>query len=244
MKSYTFIFLGFLFISFNLSAQFSAQAIIDKAIKNSGGELHDNAVIQFSFRDAHYWSKRHQGLYWLERYKNSPNGVINDIVSNSGLQRMIENCLLSVPDTLVTGIRDGVNSVHYFASLPYGLNAPAVNKELIGESEIKGEMYFKVKITFSEEGGGTDFEDQFLYWIHKDKFTVDYLAYSYAVHGGGIRFREAYNVRYVNGIRFVDYRNYKTVKGTPLSGLDTLFENEKLELISVIELKDIHVHLL
>ena len=50
-------------------------------------------------------------------------------------------------------------------------------KEEVGEDEVEGETYYEVKVTFREEGGGTDFEDEFLYWIHKENFTVDYLAY-------------------------------------------------------------------
>nr|WP_025742135.1 DUF6503 family protein [Aquimarina pacifica] len=245
MKLLSYLFLGLLFNTCIVSSQFSANEIVTKTIRNAGGELYTTAVVYFSFRNTQYRSKRQSGLYRLERFKTSPEGVIHDVVSNSGLVRTIDNCIIPVADTLITKISDGVNSVHYFANLPYGLDAPAVRKELVGESILKGEKYLKIRVTFTKEGGGTDFEDEFLYWIHKEDFTIDYLAYKYSVNGGGIRFREAYNVRYVNGIRFVDYRNYKAdVLTTPLSSLDTLFENKKLKLLSKIELKDLYVHIL
>lgn len=86
---------------------------------------------------------------------------------------------------------NSVNSVHYFAYLPQGLNDKAVQKELLGEVVLKGEPYYKVRVTFAQEGGGNDYEDVFIYWFHKQKFTMDYLAYEFHVDGGGMRFREA-----------------------------------------------------
>ena len=52
----------------------------------------------------------------------------------------------------------------------------------------------------------------------------------------GLRFREAFNERYVNGLRFVDYNNYKPKSlDIPLTQLDELFQNEQLTLLSKIE---------
>jgi hypothetical protein len=57
-----------------------------------------------------------------------------------------------------------------------------------------------------------------------------------------MRFREAYNECYVNGIRFVDYKNYKPInKDADLFDLDRLFENNELKLLSKIENKNIVV---
>ncbi|WP_235016242.1 DUF6503 family protein [Aquimarina sp. AU474] len=244
MKRYWFLWMPFFLGSFTiLSYQMSVQDIVNKTIEKAGGVKYDNAMIHFTFRGKQYQSTRNKGAYQLERYIKASDGLIHDVVSNIGLERTIESCTVKVVDSMVTKISDGVNSVHYFAGLPYGLNAAAVQKELVGESLIKGVSYYKIKVTFKQEGGGTDFEDEFLYWIHKKEYTVDYLAYKYAVDEGGIRFREAYNPRIVNGIRFVDYNNYKTDDLTlPLFDLDGLFEKGKLKLLSKIELENIFVH--
>ena len=59
-----------------------------------------------------------------------------------------------------------------------------------------------------------------------------------------MRFREAYNERYVNGIRFVDYNNMKPINsGASVLKVDSLFNNDLLKLLSKIELKDIDVTL-
>lgn len=227
-----------------LGQQFTAQQIIDKAIEEAGSQLYEESIVRFTFRKKQYRSERKNGRYRLERFALDDAVEIHDVLDNKGLNRSIENCQVKVADSMVTRISDGVNSVHYFANLPFGLNASAVNKELLGEGKIKNESYYKIKITFNQEGGGTDYEDEFLYWVHKKNFTIDYLAYKYAVNGGGVRFREAYNPRVVNGIRFVDYRNYKTENlKSPLSILDKDFENNKLKLLSTIALEDIYVYI-
>jgi len=94
-------------------------------------------------------------------------------------------------------------------------------------------------VTFDQEGGGVDHEDVYVYWVHKQDMTVDYLAYSYQVNGGGVRFRSAYNRRKIGGIIFQDYINYKHDKDTPVSSLDALYETGKLTELSKIELKNI-----
>jgi len=225
--------------------ELTAQAIIDKAIDISCQGNCDQAIIEFTFRDRVYKSKRSQGDYLLERFKMDSLKETHDVLSNSGLKRFINDSLVIVPDSLVINISDGVNSVHYFAQLPYGLNSGAVHKKLLGEDTINGKAYYEVEVTFSEEGGGTDFDDRFVYWIHKVDFTVDFLAYRYATNGGGIRFREAYNVRTIEGIRFVDYNNYKPeALKINLEDLDKLFVKEELKLLSKIVTEDVTVEIL
>lgn len=223
----------------------TAQTIIDKAIENTCHGNCDRAEITFTFRDKAYKSKRFEGEYELERITKDSLGVTRDLLSNFGFTRSVNDIALELADTTALKLGNSVNSVHYFAQLPYGLNAPAVQKELMGTDSIKDKPYYEIKVTFKKEGGGTDHDDEFMYWVNQNDFTVDYLAYSYETNGGGIRFREAYNPREVKGIRFVDYNNYKTDDlSTPLSKLDDLFEENKLPLLSKIETENIEVKLL
>lgn len=222
----------------------TANEIINKSIKVSGGEKFDNSIIEFDFRDKHYIASRKGGVFNLVRTFSDSTKLIRDYLSNTGFRRFINNKRIIVPDSMVSRYSSSVNSVHYFSVLPYGLNNEAVNKELLGERSINGTKYYEIKVTFDQEGGGEDFEDVFMYWVNKETFKVDYLAYSYREEGEGLgfRLREAFNERYVNDLRFVDYNNYKPKKkGVKLSGLDNLFENGELELLSKIELKNIIV---
>lgn len=231
-----------------VEASYSAQEIIDRAIEAAGGDLYERAKIDFEFRNRLYRSFRDGGRYELERFTQDSSGVVTrDVLSNDGFLRFQEGEKLEVSDSMATRYSNSVNSVHYFAQLPYGLNAPAVQKALLGEDRIGGEAYYEIGITFQQEGGGTDFQDQFVYWVHQEDFTVDYLAYNYETDGGGVRFREAYNPRVVEGIRFVDYRNFKPEPeevSMDLTELDQWFTDERLKLLSTIETEAVQVRIL
>ena len=113
---------------------------------------------------------------------------------------------------------------------------------MIGQDTIQNKEYYEIKVTFDSNGGGADHEDVYMYWIDAQNYNIDYLAYSFEVEEGGIRFRKAYDPRTIEGIRFVDYENYKTDDlDTPLEELDDLYEAKQLELLSKIENKNIEV---
>ena len=117
-----------------------------------------------------------------------------------------------------------------------------VNKKLLGETQIGHRQYYKVEVTFDQKDGGKDFEDIYIYWIDKETFKPDYLAYEFRVDGGGSRFREAFNERIINGIRFVDYKNYKADADISVYELESLFKSQKLEPLSTIRLEEVVVN--
>jgi hypothetical protein len=221
-----------------------AQAIIDKAIEAHGGKRYENLRLAYDFRDRHYTLERKGGNYTYTREFQDSTGQVKDVLNNEGFQRLINNKTANIPEERKNAYANSVNSVHYFALLPFGLNDPAVNKSYIGETEIKGTPYHLIKVTFSEEGGGADHEDEFLYWINANTYTMDYLAYSFQnkVEGQGYRFREAKSPREIGGVRFQDYVNYKPAsKGASLESLRELYEQGQLEVLSTIELENIQV---
>jgi len=235
-----------LIVCFSLSCKENegrnAQDIVDKAIAQAGGERYNNSKIEFDFRDKNYCALRNDNDFKLERQSFTDTLVTTDILTNSYFLRIENEKQVALEDSTKTKFSNSVNSVHYFAVLPYGLNDAAAKKTFLGEVKIKGKTYYKIEVTFSEEDGGTDFDDVFLYWINSDNYLVDYLAYEFHVDGGGMRFREAYNERIVNGIRFVDYKNYKPIDPeVKLHDLDIEFGTSKLELLSKIELENVKV---
>lgn len=223
----------------------NAELLIEKAIEVSGVTLVSNAEIDFDFRAIHYKAKRNGGVFELSRTITRNDSVIHDVYSNSGFNRFINDSLVHVSAEDEAKYISSVNSVHYFSVLPFGLDDEAVNYRFIDSTLIKNKPYHVIEITFDEVGGGEDFQDVFVYWIHRETFKIDYLAYKYFTEGGGLRFREAYNEREFKGIRFVDYRNYKPeTKLVQLTELPTLFESGNLELLSTIELENINVRLI
>lgn len=243
MRTLVFAFSVMLLISCgeNPTKQLTAQEIIDQAISVAGGDLYRSSQIRFDFRGNAYMSCLEDGKRVLVRYRTTDSALVEDRRSGNDFSRKIGDVLQELPDSTSNKLSNAVNSVHYFAYLPYGLNGPAVHKELLGTSEVDGKEYYKIKVTFSENGGGDDYEDEFVYWINTSSFRPDYLAYLYHTNGGGIRFREAFNDRQINGIYFADYRNYKPADSVGLEILDSLFESDKLEEISQIVLENVSV---
>ncbi len=235
----------FIVLSFNGCSEqkLDANEIVNKAIKTHGGELFTSSKISFDFRDKHYSVKRQNGLFEFTREFTDTNGnKIKDILSNNSFVRLIDNKEADITDEMKNVLSSSVNSVVYFALLPYGLNDKAVNKVLLGEVKVEGKYYYKIKVTFSQNGGGEDFDDVFIYWINKENYSMDFLAYLYHVNGGGTRFRKAVNKRKVNGIIFSDYLNYGSEKlNYDINNYDKDFEKGKLKLISEINLKNISV---
>jgi hypothetical protein len=218
------------------------QKIVDKAIEAAGGEKYLTSIIEFDFRGRHYIAQRDGGKFSYERIFKDSTGTTHDYVTNDGFKREINNVVADVADAMKVRYTSSVNSVIYFALLPYALNDAAVIKEFLGETTIDQREYYKVKITFQQQGGGEDFEDEFIYWIDKKDFTIGYMAYSYEESDGvGLRFRKAYNPRRVNGILFLDYINFKPKREVPITTLEELYKNGELEELSKIDLLNIEV---
>ena len=222
--------------------ELTAQAIVDQAIEAACPGGCNRVEVEFDFRDKHYKSLRDNGLFTYERIFNDSIGLIRDQLRNDGFTRFINDTVAVIADSMAFKYSNSVNSVHYFAQLPFGLNDPAVQKSYLGQVSILDKNYHAVKITFRQEGGGKDFEDEFLYWFSVEDYHMEYLAYNYITDGGGVRFREAFNMRETDGIWFADYRNFKPEdKNTPLTDLPGLFQMEKLKLLSLIELENVEV---
>jgi len=242
MKYLNTLWLLSLPILFACSPQPDAQSIIDKSIAAHGGGQLDHASLSFDFRKRHYELTIDNGNFRYQSFFEDSTGQVQDELTNKGYRRQLNGQWLSLSAEDSIKYMNSLNSVVYFALLPYFLNDPAANKKLLGKTRIQGEPYYELEVTFDQQGGGTDYEDEFVYWIHQQAHTMDYLAYSFYVNGGGTRFREAYNERDLNGIRLADYVNYEsTVEDFALEDYETLFEEGKVKELSRIDLENVKV---
>jgi hypothetical protein len=163
-----------------------------------------------------------------------------DVLTNDFFQRTENGETLDLSQKDTDKYSESLNAVIYFTCLPLNLDDAAVNKALQADIKINGKPYDVMQVTFDEEGGGTDHDDIFYYWFNKETHIMDYMAYSYKVNGGGVRFRSAYNSRMEVGMRFQDYVNYGAPALTPLDSLPILFEQNKLEELSKIETEQVY----
>ncbi len=210
------------------------QILLNETIAAHGGDLYDQAHYTLNFRKKKYTFKNEKGRYKYTVKSTKDGDEIYDILENGRLTRTINGSEVSLSNKDIAKYSEALNSVIYFATLPHKLNDKAVTKTYEGTTMIRGVHYDILGITFKQEGGGTDFDDNFHYWIHHETKTVDYLAYSYSTNEGGVRFRSAYNPRTVDGIRFQDYINYEAPIGTALKDLPSLYEKDSLKELSRI----------
>jgi len=219
-------------------AEQSPQQIIQNAIEYHGGDDYESLNLKFQFRDKFYLLMHSRGEYRYERiFEDSIGQEINDVLDNDGFRRLIDGEKVQLAAEDSTAYANSVNSVHYFALLPYNLQDEAVLAQNKEDALIEGKPYKTVQVKFQQEGGGSDYEDVFLFWFNSSTYEMDYFAYSYHTEGGGVRFRESINKEKVMGVIFQDYNNYKAEKGTDLEQLPTMFEKDELELLSKIELE-------
>ncbi len=220
----------------------SADSIVRKSIDFYFPSGLENKKISFDFRNKSYAVERSQNKYIYTRSFDDSLGYIHDkLINSADFSRHINEQSVTVTDEWADKYTSSVNSVLYFFQIPYVLSDPAAFKKLLPDAEINGETYWSVKITFSEEHGGEDHDDEYIYWISQEDFSVDYLAYNYTVDGGGVRFREAINQRRINNLLFQDYINYEVAIGTPLESIPDLYEGGKLKELSKIINENISV---
>ena len=212
-----------------------AAQILDRTIQAHGGNAYKKAHYQFVFREKNYTFKNDDHSFEYIRSFEDNGERIQDILNNNGFKRTINGKKISLSDKDIAKYTEAVNSVIYFATLPYKLQDPAVNLAHKGTTTIKGKSYDILSIHFEEENGGVDHDDEFHYWINQTTNRIDYLAYNYQTNNGGVRFRSAYNTRVVDGIVFQDYINFKAPVGTPLVDLPALLGKETLKELSLIE---------
>lgn len=218
-----------------------ADSLVAKTIAAHGGNLYDSAHYGFTFREKNFTFRHKKNGYTYTSTGHKDGDEIRDVLENGTLTRNINGTEIELTSKDITKFTEALNSVIYFATLPYKLQDAAVQKSYSGRTVIKNEDYEVLSVTFDQKGGGTDHDDKFMYWINTATNTIDYLAYSYATNDGGVRFRSAYEPRTVGGIRFQNYINYEAPRDTPLIELPELYEAGSLKELSRIETEGVAV---
>lgn len=219
-----------------------AQRIIDRAIDAHGGPAYESSEISFVFRDARYTVRHTGSRYHYERTRRDSAGVTVDVLTSGGFERTLNGVRVTLTERDSLAGSSTLNSVPYFVLLPFRLNDPAARKRYLGGAELAGEPYQMVEVTFAEDGGGRDWQDRFVYWVHREHHTMDYLAYRFGSGRRDTRFREANRVREVGGIRFADYRNFVVDSlDFDIADYGRLFEEGAVSFLSEVEIDSIEV---
>lgn len=219
-----------------------ALSVIDSAIAFYSEVDLKQMSVSFDFRGRTYaasWPK--EGMIYANLYTDSL-GAHKRQLQNGKYKEWLNEVVLQLDDKTQTARASSVNSVLYFALLPWNLQDEAVQATYVGEATIDSKLYHNIKVTFAEDGGGDDYDDVFLYWFDMEDSSMDYLAYSYREDEGGTRFRSANNTRRVNGIMFQDYSNFKgPADPDSLHFILDKYKADELKFLSNIELSKIQV---
>ena len=239
--------LSLLCISCSNKTKPDAAYIIEKTIQKHGGTLYQNSRTDFTFRSTQYTRYYKDGLFRYARsFQDSLKQSVYEAVNNDSTWQIIGGKQQHVADSVKTTIYESINSVIYFGFLPFKLRDPAVNAKYLGTETLDENPYHEIEVTFDQEKGGIDHQDRFIYWIHTQGYTLDYLAYHYENDGGGARFRVAYNRRNINGMIIQDYRNYRAepsslITRRNIQQFDSLYRAGQLTLVSTVDLNEASV---
>ncbi|MEO0557433.1 MAG: DUF6503 family protein [Bacteroidota bacterium] len=192
-----------------------ALELVERVRAQHGVGTLDHAEVTFSFRGTPFTLRRDGTTFRYARTITDDAGrQLEEVVDNTGARRFVDGVEVDLDEVEADRVMTAVNSVAYFALLPYSLTDPAVRVRALGPDSIGGQAYDRLEATFAQEGGGIDWDDRYVYWLRQPDATMDYLAYSYAVTPGdtsrnetGTRFREVLGVEEVSGVRFQNYRN-------------------------------------
>lgn len=181
-----------------------------------GTDRLDGRTVHFTFRGTPFTVRRDGGQFRYTRTVTDDAGrEVVQTVSNDGVTQTVGGVATPfASDTEQRAAETAVNSVVYFALLPASLTDPAVRVRTLGRDTLGGQPLDAVEVTFAPDGGGRDWDDRYVYWLHPTRRTVDALAYTYAETSGdtaraatGHRLRIVTGVQTVGGVRFQDYVN-------------------------------------
>lgn len=193
-----------------------AVALIHAAHAAHGSDLLDGHTVHFTFRGTPFTAWRDGSRFRYTRTLTDEAGrAVVQTVDDDGVHQTIDG--LDAPfasDSDRAAAETAVNSVVYFALLPASLADPSVRVRSLGRDTVGGQPLDAVEVTFAQDGGGRDWEDRYVYWLHPDRHTLDFLAYTYRETPGdtaraatGHRFRRVIGTQTVGGVRFQDYEN-------------------------------------
>ena len=193
-----------------------AVALVHAARAAHGSDRLDGRTLHFTFRGTPFTTWRDGPRFRYTRTLTDDAGrTVVQTVDNDGVHQTIDGREAPfASDAERAAAETAVNSVAYFALLPASLTDPSVRVRSLGRDTVAGHPRDAVEVTFAQEGGGRDWEDRYVYWLHPERHTVDYLAYTYHVTPGdtaraatGHRFRRVTGTQTVGGVRFQDYEN-------------------------------------
>jgi len=181
------------------SCQEEADRIIESSIRYHGFENFYKEPVEFKFREYTYLIDKTRSPYLYTKKIQLQDSItgqtiiqIDSLWNSSEFSRSINGERLKLTEEDETRFSNSINSVAYFYQLPLPLKDDAAIITLLENTFIEGKEYATLKVSFSEENGGTDHEDTYRYYFDTSTYALSYLSYDFHINDGGVRFRKAY----------------------------------------------------
>ncbi|MEX1259003.1 MAG: DUF6503 family protein [Gemmatimonadota bacterium] len=219
------------------------EEIVEASIERYGGDVFENVTISWDFRGVPFQIIRDGGVYRHQRtVADSLGTTVREVMDNEGTWVEDAGERRAAGEERSGDIAMAVNSTVYLGFLPFRLDDPSVRLADLGSATVEGRPYRKVEVTFGEDGGGSGWENRFVYWFREGDWTLDYLAYAEPLDPPVTRFRRAVNRRGVGGILVQDYENYTAdPEIEDIANYDEFLERGELRLISMVEFDSVKV---
>lgn len=233
-------------LELNLKTNPKGETLIRELVEKAGGEKRETATVNFDSNPYSYQIIRNCGQFDIERNLINKRGdTVVLKLGNLDITKTINQKIQKLSDTTAARLKQNLRSKIYFTEIPFGLNAPGIRKKFLGEEEIDGKSFAKVKIAFIENRGSKPFLDQYVFWVDQESKTLTYLATTIDGDQNNLQFRKVENPRVLKGIRFVDYQVYQPEKHQTIAlrDLAQAFEKGELKRINTDKITNIEVEI-
>ncbi|MDT8347504.1 MAG: DUF6503 family protein, partial [Flavobacteriaceae bacterium] len=219
----------------------NSDVLMNECIDHYGFDDINNKKFAFTFRSKKFDAQFKNGKYLYTSVLKDSTGSTIDSLWNDGFSRHKNGDLVTTPEVKLKGYAATLNSIVYFALLPYGLNHEGVLLGQLDTMSFGDTKYYLIAVDFASDDPEAH-NDSYMYWINSTNKSIDYLAYYFCDEYCDYRFRVKTKEHHVDGFRFQDYDNYKPTDSIlGLTDLMTAYKNNRLKKVSEIKLEAIQV---
>ena len=214
--------------------------IVSKALSFHGEEMFQRSSISMTITSLsgsfEIYSTRDGGNFEYTITDSRSNRRVT--LSNTLVQEWHDGKQLTLDEEGERQARAFVDARVFFPLLPFTLRGDDVHFKDLGVENWHGKNLHKIKVFFTPETS-TDADDNYMFWFDPDTGRIEQFGYDF---NGGLRYRKAIGFIRAGNILFSNQENYGIDGGrVPVEMLSPSYVDEKMRLISSVELRNISV---
>lgn len=215
--------------------------IVSKALSFHGEEVFQTSSISMTITSLSgsfkIYSARERGDF--EYTITDPRSKRRVTLSNTLVQEWHDGKKLQLDQEGERLARAFVDARVFFPLLPFTLRGSDVHFKDLGLDNWNGRNFHKVKVFFTPDTSN-DADDNYMFWFDPDTGRIEQFGYDF---NGGLRYRKAVEFIRAGNVLFSNQENYGIDGGrVPVETLSPSYVDEKMRLISSVELSNISVN--